>query len=72
MSSSFTQAQLDALLAAKAKGVLTVKYQDKVITYRSIDEIDRIISDMQACLNKENGVETIRQVRTTTRKGWIS
>lgn len=35
----FTQEQYDALIAALAEGVLTVKYQDKMVTYRSLDEM---------------------------------
>lgn len=39
---SFTQEQLDALEAAIAEGTLTVKYADKEVTYRSLDELLRI------------------------------
>lgn len=39
---AYTQAQLDALEAAIAEGALTVKYQDKQVTYRSLDEMMRI------------------------------
>lgn len=40
--SSFTVARLEALEAAIADGVLTVKYSDKEITYRSLDEMMKI------------------------------
>ena len=36
---SFTSAQLTALEDAIAQGVLTVKYIDKTITYRSLKEM---------------------------------
>jgi len=49
-----TQAELDALIAAKNSGVLTVKYADRTVTYRSLAEIENIIADMQRCLNGAN------------------
>ena len=36
---SFTQEQLDALEKAIAEGILSVKYSDKEITYRSLDDM---------------------------------
>lgn len=38
---AFTQTQLDVLDAAIAEGVLTVKYQDRQVTFRSLDEMVR-------------------------------
>jgi len=39
---AFSQVQLDALESAIAEGTLTVKYADKLVTYRSLDEMIRI------------------------------
>jgi hypothetical protein len=39
--SGFTIAKLEALEAAIAEGVLTVKYTDKEVTYRSLDDMLR-------------------------------
>ncbi len=39
---AYTIDQLNALDAAIAEGALTVKYQDKLVTYRSLDEMIRI------------------------------
>lgn len=39
---AYTIDQLTALEAAIAEGALTVKYQDKQVTYRSLDEMFRI------------------------------
>lgn len=36
---AFTQAQIDALDAAIAKGALTVKDGENLITYRSVDDM---------------------------------
>lgn len=44
---SYSQTQLDALRAAIATGALTVHYEDRTVTYRTLDEmlkLERIIS----------------------------
>jgi hypothetical protein len=65
-TSSWTQDQLDALEAAIAEGVQTVKYQDKEVTYRSLDEMIKVRSLMRKAL----GVETSQQrVYATVDKG---
>lgn len=51
---AWTQADLDALKAVKAKGVLTVEYTDQRVTYRSLAEIDSVIADMEAELGTSN------------------
>lgn len=38
---AYTQDQLDAIKQSIAEGVLTVKYADKEVTYRSLDELLR-------------------------------
>ncbi len=40
---AYTQSQLDALEAALASGTLTVEFDSKRVTYRSLDEIQRAI-----------------------------
>jgi hypothetical protein len=47
---AFTQEQLDSLEQAIADGTLTVKYQDKLITYRSLEEMIRIRDLMRQSL----------------------
>lgn len=42
MASDYTQAQLDALNAAIAQGALQVRYGDKHVIYRSMDEMLRL------------------------------
>ena len=42
MTTGFTQEKLDALENAIAEGVLKVKYQDKEVQYRSLDEMLRL------------------------------
>lgn len=43
---AYTMEQYQGLQAAIAQGALTVKYQDKLVTYRSIDEMVRILNMM--------------------------
>lgn len=47
---AWTQSQLDALDQAIAEGALTVKYADKQVTYRSLDEMLRIRRLMASAL----------------------
>lgn len=44
---AYTQQQIDTLKAAIAEGALTVRYSDKQITYRSLDEMMRILALME-------------------------
>lgn len=39
---AFTQTQLDALDAAIAQGTFSVQYGNKMVTYKSLDEMLRI------------------------------
>lgn len=47
---AFTQAQLDSLREAYASGILTVKHGDKIVTYRSLDDMARLISQIEKAL----------------------
>lgn len=47
MATNYTTEMLAALDAAIATGALTVKYGDKTVTYRSLDEMLRIRKLMQ-------------------------
>lgn len=44
---AWTQAQLTALEKSIAKGVREVEYRDKVITYRSLDEMFKLRNEMR-------------------------
>lgn len=45
---AWTQVQIDALKAAIATGVLTVKHGETLTTYRSLDEMKALLAMMQA------------------------
>ena len=46
-SVQYTQAHLDALTAAVASGEKSVSYDGKMVTYRSIDEINQVIAQIE-------------------------
>lgn len=66
---AFTLAQLEAIETAIASGSLTVRYADKMRTYRSLDDLLRIRSTIRQALGL-NGTGPSRQVRPVTRSGW--
>jgi hypothetical protein len=51
---AYTQEQFTALQDAIAQGVLTVEYADKKVTYRSLAEMQQILSDMKIELGTSN------------------
>ncbi len=53
---AFTQADIDALDRAIKSGALRVEYADKVVWYRSLDEILRLRAMMTADVDQTNGV----------------
>lgn len=63
---AFTQEQLDALEDAIAKGVTEVKYEDKTLTYRSINEMLQIRDIIRRALGL---AEKTGRVFTKTSKG---
>lgn len=54
MATSYTAAHLDAIEEAIAKGALIVKYSDKEIRYRSLDEMFKIRDYIAKCLGVGN------------------
>jgi hypothetical protein len=65
---AYTQAQLEALQEALASGTLTVTYEGRSITYRSVQELQRAITVVQNSLNQQSGKRT-RQYRLSGSKG---
>lgn len=50
MATTLTQEDLEQLEEAIAKGVKRVKYTDKEIEYRSIDEMFKVLKEIKKCL----------------------
>jgi len=59
----YTTAQLAALRAALASGTLTVEYDGKRITYRSLAEIQQAIAIVSSSLDRDAGTVKRRAVR---------
>ena len=71
---AYTQAHLDALQAALAKGEKRVSLGDKTVEYRSIEELTAAIEAVKRDLFQQavaTGLwpNTPRQIRLTTSKG---
>lgn len=71
---AYSQAQLEALEAALAKGERRVTFADKTVEYRTVEELAAAIKEIKRGLF-DDAVNTglwpraPRQVRITTRKG---
>lgn len=61
---AFSTAQLQALQNALASGELEVTFQGRRTVYRSIDDLTKAISIVQAGLNADAGITKLRTVKT--------
>jgi len=66
---AYTQTHLDALQEALASGTLTVTFEGRSMTYRSVQELQRAISVVQNSLNQQSG-KRVRQYRLSGSKGF--
>lgn len=66
----YTEEQLQALQDALANGVRRVRFGDREIEYRSVDELKQAIAAAEADVAKSSGTPVIRQIRTSTEKGF--
>jgi len=66
----YTQDQLDLLRKALATGERRVTFGDKTVEYRSVEELQTAIREVEAALAKENATPVVRQIRVTTYKGF--
>jgi len=64
---SYTAAQITALEKAIATGALQVRYGDRSVTYRSLDEMRSLLAEMKG---QVQGVVRTRQVRLRSNKGF--
>ncbi|MBN8461471.1 MAG: hypothetical protein J0M01_01445 [Dechloromonas sp.] len=72
---AYTQAHLDALEAALAKGEKRVTFGDKTVEYRSVDELMAAIEAVKRDLFEQAAATGLwpgapRQIRVTTGKGF--
>ena len=66
---TYTDQQLQALKDALASGTLRVRFADREITYRSVEELKAAIATVDRELSTAAGTLTKRQIRISTGKG---
>ena len=72
---AYTKTQLEALEVALARGEKMVRYEDKLVEYRSVDELRAAIAEVKRGLfeqARDTGLwsRAARQIRITTNKGF--
>ena len=65
----YTDQQLQALRDALANGVRRVRFGDREIEYRTVEELKEAIAAAEADVTKKRGTPGIRQIRVQTQKG---
>ena len=66
---TYTEDQMRALREALTSGVLTVSYDGKSVTYRSVDEIKTALTKIENARARDAGRQ-VRQIRLVTNKGF--
>jgi hypothetical protein len=66
---AYTQAQVDELKKSIAEGVLKVRFADREVTYRSLDEMRQTLSMMQSEVGAVAGRPRRRRTLFATGKG---
>jgi hypothetical protein len=66
----YTDQQLQVLRDALANGVRRVRFGDREIEYRTVDELKQAIAVAEADVAKNGGVAPVRQIRVQTQKGF--
>lgn len=66
----YTDEQLQALRDALATGVTRVKFGEREIEYRTIEELKTAIATIEAEIAKDSGTIPVRQIRVSTDKGF--
>ena len=66
---TYTEEQARALREALTSGVLTVSYDGKSVTYRSVEEIKQALAEIENARARDAGRQ-VRQIRITSSKGF--
>ena len=66
----YTDEQLLALRNALANGVRRVRFGDREIEYRTVEELKAAIAAAEMELAKTSGSPMVRQIRVSTEKGF--
>lgn len=55
MATSWTQADIDALESSIKKGVRTVQFENRSVTYHSLDEMLKLLDTMRSAVAQTSG-----------------
>ena len=66
----YTETQLESLRRALATGERRVTFGDKTVEYRSVEELQSAIRQVEAALARQNATPRTRQIRVNTSKGF--
>ncbi len=66
---TYTEDQVRALREALTSGVLTVSYDGKSVTYRSVKEIKTALAEIETARARDAGRQ-VRQIRIVGNKGF--
>ena len=66
---AYTTAQRDALKNAIARGVLSTVYNGTRVEYRSLDEMNGLLAQMEAEIAKAASTNVTRQILARPKKG---
>ena len=74
-TSTYTEAQLQALRDSLARGERRVTFGDKTVEYRTVEELKQAIAEVEAAMHKDAVATGLyprapRQVRVVTGKGF--
>ena len=66
----FTQADLDALDAARKQGAKRIRFQDRDFEFDTVDDYIKLRNLILNEIAQQNGPQQVRQVRIYTNSGW--
>lgn len=65
---TYTTTQRDALRMAIASGVLSLSYDGKTVTYRSLADLKAALAEVEQGLAKDSGKPQTRQIKIYAEK----
>jgi hypothetical protein len=66
----FSQADLDALDAARKQGAKRIRFQDRDFEFDTVDDYIKLRNLILNDIAQQNGPQQVRQVRIYTKSGW--
>ena len=66
----FSQADLDALDAARKQGAKRIRFQDRDFEFDTVDDYIKLRNLILNEIAQQNGPQQVRQVRIYTDSGW--